>query len=83
MTATSALQQAEQEKAIADVKRGEVAAQATQSSIQIATQQAAYLNSQATQQALDRLGTGKAALALVFVSQEFNISEVLASTPRI
>lgn len=52
MTATAALNQAEQEKAIADVKRGEVAAQATQSSVLSATQQAAYLNGQATQQVM-------------------------------
>ncbi|MBE0698227.1 MAG: hypothetical protein IH586_15015, partial [Anaerolineaceae bacterium] len=57
-TATAALLQAEQERAVADVKRGEVAVQATQSSINAATQQAAYLNNLATQQAL------KAILAL-------------------
>ncbi len=33
---------------------------------------------QATQQALDQIGTAKPVLALVFVAQEFNISEVLA-----
>jgi hypothetical protein len=33
---------------------------------------------QATQRALDQVGTAKPVLALVFVSQEFNISEVLA-----
>ncbi len=33
---------------------------------------------QATQRALDQIGTSRPVLALVFVSQEFNISEVLA-----
>jgi hypothetical protein len=33
---------------------------------------------QATQRSLDQLGTAKPVLALVFVSQEFNIAEVLA-----
>lgn len=33
---------------------------------------------QATQRALDQLGTAQPALALVFVSQEFNIAEVLS-----
>lgn len=33
---------------------------------------------QATQHALDQIGTGKVVLALAFVSQEFNITEVLA-----
>src|SRR5512146_1629278 len=32
---------------------------------------------QATQRALDQIGTSKPVLALVFVSQEFNITEVL------
>jgi GH25 family lysozyme M1 (1,4-beta-N-acetylmuramidase) len=55
MTATAALLQAEQQRAVADVKRGEVAVQATQSSILAATQQAAYLDNLATQQALKAL----------------------------
>lgn len=51
-TATAALERAEQEKALADVKRNEVAVQATQSRILAATQQSAYLQSQATMQAM-------------------------------
>lgn len=53
MTSTAALVQAEQEKALADVKRGEVAAQATQQLIFAATQQSAYLANLATQQVLE------------------------------